>query len=45
MTNHANKSIHCSSIIEENIFTKAVQFNYAIIIGDFNISTKKKQLQ
>lgn len=39
--------IHPNSIIEENIFIKAVQYKYVIIIGDFNIhtNTKKKQLQ
>lgn len=37
--------IHPSSNIEENIFTKATQYKYAIIIGDFNINqTKRKQI-
>ena len=37
--------IHPSSNIEENIFSKAMQYKYAMIIGDFNINqTKRKQL-
>lgn len=37
--------IHPNSKIEENIYTKASLYKYAIIIGDFNINrTKQKQL-
>lgn len=37
--------IHASSIIEENILVKAVQFKYALIIRDFSTNRKNKQLQ
>lgn len=35
--------IHPCSKIEETIFTKALQYKYAIIIGDFNVNKVKKR--